>query len=626
MKRVLLWVVIAACGDSSSSELIVDVRTDFVPGVEFTAVRTRVGDVAPQTRTAFRMDADSFLRAARVAEFDDISTGVEEVIVELLDSAGGTLATRRVSASVDGVTGVTVVFTRNCSNVRCPEPGGDPAATECIDAQCVPPSCSPETPEACGAATCSDASDCEGEELASCARRVCRERVCLVERDDSSCEAGFFCDPERDCVELGGSDAGVVDAGAMDASGGCTAGEPCERANPCERGITECADGVTQCVAAGPAPAGTTCRPPDGDCDAADECDGTSTECPDAFLPNETVCRDPAGPCELPAVCDGTQAACPDNARRPLGESCDGGFCNGVSAMCQDDCVPGAECSTGNVCVVGELDCSSGSPVCVAAGNVPDGASCDTDEVGPWGSCTGFSSACDNGGVESRSVMEFECVAGTCRTASRTETRACSRDTDGDSCGTTETTAWTSCSGFSGTCGESGTQSRTVTSFECSSGSCSSISAPETRGCSRDTDGITCAMTNCGPYTTCGSFSDTCDEMGTQSRTCTDFACAGGSCGSSSRSDSRSCSRDTDGTSCGMTTTGPWGPCFGGSGCTGIESRTRTTFTCGSAMCMSNDSTEQRSCMKPAGSGCSASCGGTRCFGECDSAGNCNPI
>jgi hypothetical protein len=64
------------------------------------------------------------------------------------------------------------------------------------------------------------------------------------------------------------------------------------------------------------------------------------------------------------------------------------------------------------------------------------------------------------------------------------------------------------------------------------------------------TDGVTCAATEYGPYGVCGGFTSTCDETGTQSRTVTTYACAAEACSAATGSESGACVRDTDGTAC----------------------------------------------------------------------------
>src|SRR2546426_1401699 len=58
--------------------------------------------------------------------------------------------------------------------------------------------------------------------------------------------------------------------------------------------------------------AGTVCRAIAGDCDVAEECDGTSPGCPrDAFKPTSVECRATAGECDLAESCTASGASCP---------------------------------------------------------------------------------------------------------------------------------------------------------------------------------------------------------------------------------------------------------------------------------------------------------------------------
>lgn len=113
------------------------------------------------------------------------------------------------------------------------------------------------------------------------------------------------------------------------------------------------------------------------------------------------------------------------------------------------------------------------------------------------------------------------------------------------------------CTGFSGTCGETGSQTRTCVDFTCQSGACVA-SAPydDVVACTRDTDGIAC-----GDTTSCGSCQqdpgDDCVESGTRTCTTTHRECSAGSCvGMSSSQSTQSCSINTDGDLCGVTLNG----------------------------------------------------------------------
>lgn len=101
--------------------------------------------------------------------------------------------------------------------------------------------------------------------------------------------------------------------------------------------------------------------------------------------------------------------------------------------------------------------------------------------------------------------------------------------------------AWSACGGFSDACDESGSRSRTCTTYACSAGSCTSSSKTETGACSRDTDGKEVAPWS--GWGSCGGFADTCDETGKQSRS--RKVCKAGK--TVAESQQQACTIDTDG-------------------------------------------------------------------------------
>ena len=101
-------------------------------------------------------------------------------------------------------------------------------------------------------------------------------------------------------------------------------------------------------------------------------------------------------------------------------------------------------------------------------------------------------------------------------------------------------------------CDESGTESRSCTDSTCQSGTCVTGAAySDTRGCSRDTE-----FTPCGDSTTdCDGFcnyASVCDNDDTDV-TCvtTDFYCSAGTCISGQTTEVDDCERDTEGLPCG---------------------------------------------------------------------------
>ncbi len=421
------------------------------------------------------------------------------------------------------------------------------------------------------------ARDCRGVSCPS--GQTCTENGCAaaqIDPEDLPPWTGEV--PRRDA---GAPDGGAGDGGQGDGGmdGGppvaCTTGSDCDDGIDCTVGI--CTDGVCSqrpddgiCTAA-----------PDGVCDPTDGCQ--YAECTPA------ICT--AGPCQT-AMCVGDRCertnlcaagqACCAGACAPIGcsdgnpctdDACGASGCENVhnSVPCDDGvfCNGADTCSGGSCAAHAGAPCS-GSAVCDETMDVCTGCLMDTDcggaVYGSWSGCGGFDDTCDETGTESRSVTTFTCSSGTCVPSTSSESRGCPRDTDGTSCGGTDCGGYGGCGGFSDTCDESGTESRTCTDYVCADGSCRGFDRSETRGCSRMTGGTSCgAGTSCGSWGACEGFDDPCDQTGTQSRSCTDYTCGGGTCnGGAERSEVTGCTRDTNGSSCDD---GLW--CTDGDSCSG---------------------------------------------------------
>lgn len=206
---------------------MVDVKTDYVPGVEFVALRVeRDGEVVAERAVAAGED---FLSGQRAVTLEDVRDRRLSLRVGLVDPDSRVLADRHVGFEVPGgVVGATVIITRNCRDISCE------SGRACLDGRCVDGSCTPETPERCPPAGCASPADCRSG--ASCARPVCEDGTCLL--GGGGCGAGEYCDPEIGCLPVpdgtrrdagapdgGSSDAGVPDAGVPDA-GPLDAGVP----------------------------------------------------------------------------------------------------------------------------------------------------------------------------------------------------------------------------------------------------------------------------------------------------------------------------------------------------------------------------------------------------------------
>jgi hypothetical protein len=203
-------------------------------------------------------------------------------------------------------------------------------------------------------------------------------------------------------------------------------------------------------------------------------------------------------------------------------------------------------------------------------------------------------------------VTASTCGAGTCSaSSSSTETQACTRTAPGpQTCAAPSYGAWSACS-FSDVCAQTGTQTRTVTSstYSCAAGQCVASTSTETQACTRTTNGNSCGTPSYGNWSSCGSYSNTCDETGTQSRSVTASTCSNGTCGAPTTStQTQACSRSTQGNVCSSSES--CGGCSFSDYCTTVGSMTCTEYytTCSSQSCSAGggSSSYSTTCYRPA--------------------------
>lgn len=203
--------MIVGCS-SSGTELRVDLRTDWVGGVEVAEVIARIEGLDDEMRTPFTT-SDDLADGVRVGLFDGVPSGTQRVSVELVSPTGEVVGDRSAVVQIRGSTGVTLLVTRNCAGVTC----DDPAANQCLDGRCVSPMCTVENLTACGPPSCAGPVDCVA--TAPCVEPQCVGGACL--RSGGGCANGEYCDPESGCRAVpmtdAGSDAGV-DAPPIDAT------------------------------------------------------------------------------------------------------------------------------------------------------------------------------------------------------------------------------------------------------------------------------------------------------------------------------------------------------------------------------------------------------------------------
>ena len=281
-----------ACTTDGGIVLSVEVKTDLVPGIEFSAVQALLVDPARTAETP-ALRGDDYLDGRRVADFDALVAGSRTVDVALLDASRAVVAERRVQVTLTESLGVTVVVTRDCRGVSCPGVADDPTHVACNGGHCVDPGCTPETPELCGDMGCASDADCPPR--SSCARESCETHACIARPNDASCATGEYCAVEDGCRP---------DPTARP-DGGCTTETHTFYRDADGDGVGVSTDTMNA----------TDCAPPPGYVAEAGDCDDTdptrSPDAPEACDGIDNDCDGAADGARADGWC-GAQRACAD--------------------------------------------------------------------------------------------------------------------------------------------------------------------------------------------------------------------------------------------------------------------------------------------------------------------------
>jgi hypothetical protein len=283
---------------------------------------------------------------------------------------------------------------------------------------------------------------------------------------EGECPPGFACAPDRRCWRAGGP-LGNIDAQLFDSLAAPDA------LRPPDARLVACDDDEA-CTVLNDACGTATCDLGAGMCVKAPMNEG--------------------GDCESGTVCE-PATACGGFAE-PCGES------GSQQRICHDTKCRAGTCTPENR--VETLPC----------GRETDGTSCGSTSCGGWGGCGGFEDTCDQDGTRSRTCWQRRCSGGGCADVNPySDTQGCSRSTDGTSCGPDQCGSFGLCGGFTDACDESGTQSRTCNPQVCGDGACGLGGGyTEMQDCTRDTDGQPCGSPCMipGPARCCQSGSCVC--------------------------------------------------------------------------------------------------------------------
>jgi hypothetical protein len=204
---------------------------------------------------------------------------------------------------------------------------------------------------------------------APCTPALCQVGVTACAGGTQVCQAVGNAPAGQGC----GSGAVCSGAGACVA---CSPGTDCTAAGSCSKAIIACTSGAPVCTPAGDEPNGTPCGA-DLFCT-----NGACTSC----TPGATCV--PAGkPCNVGSVSCSTGLACADTGSFAT----DGTPC-GANEVCKSGqcvaCVAGASCNPGgNPCQTGTTSCATGVAVCGALVDVASGTPCGNGQVCNAGQC-----------------------------------------------------------------------------------------------------------------------------------------------------------------------------------------------------------------------------------------------
>jgi len=220
---------------------------------------------------------------------------------------------------------------------------------------------------------------------------------CIAEGIKNPANPCQACQPLTDPWNYSNLSAGA----ACDDDSFCNGRETCNSAGSCLDGddpcpavgcVDGCNEGTDRCTPAGTS---TLCRDTTGPCDPAENCDGSSMDCPaDRLASPGDECRASRGDCDVAEVCDGSTVTCPADGARPGTFEC---------RLSRGDCDPAETCGTSTtVCPAdltrpGSFECRPSRGACDPAETC--GAStttCPADVTGPSSFvCRTSTGACD---------------------------------------------------------------------------------------------------------------------------------------------------------------------------------------------------------------------------------------
>lgn len=362
MRSFVLALALCLTGCPVSHELLVELHSDLVPGVEFDTIELRLDGAVNEEPVR----ASDYLRGVRLMPLS-IEDGPHEIRAALRRGSTEVLS-RRFVGTFHGPSLLALWLVRSCVGLVC-EP------LTCDGGRCVEDTC--DGGPGCTSPACMVDADC-GATTVACAENRCDDGRCVWTPIDGACGVGASCDAVAGCVG-GPVDAGVVDAGAGD--GGCS----CDDGNACTDDVCDGTGRCTHSVHTAACDDGDACTHDDR-C-ASGTCAGTSYTCTPP--PCGSASCDGAGGCTTSGGCGG-------------GTVCVGGGCQACGGADQPCCDAGG-CNTGLWCFESVCSCGqAGGPCCPWDGSCAVG----TCAGGSCPTCYAYGTACDG---------RLGCCMGVCR-------------------------------------------------------------------------------------------------------------------------------------------------------------------------------------------------------------------
>lgn len=194
MRPWLALLLLTACDPTST--LVLDLRTDLEPGLEFDRVEADITTADGATfEVRVPVEEADYGRGVRLAELDSLMPGSVRIEGRLL--LGDELTAERplIAELSEGRFGISLLLTKSCFGVTCSD-----AELTCVGQRCVEPTCAPENPDSCfDEPQCEVDGDCTAPD---CATPICAEGVCLSVPDTQACLEDEVCLLSAGCAEV----------------------------------------------------------------------------------------------------------------------------------------------------------------------------------------------------------------------------------------------------------------------------------------------------------------------------------------------------------------------------------------------------------------------------------------